>query len=63
MYILFFGAGPNDFPATDIADIFISLSIVSQISSEAPSKIGVVVETFSSSNTQTRCRGSQLIQF
>lgn len=48
---LFFGAGPSDLPATDIADVFIYLSIVSQISSEAPSKIGVVVKTFGSPST------------
>lgn len=41
MCTLFFGAGPSDFPATDIADVFIYLSIVSQITS----KIGVIVKS------------------
>lgn len=51
MCTFLFGAGPNDLPATGIADVFIYLSVVSQISSEALSKIGVIVETFSSPNT------------
>lgn len=51
MCTLFFGAGPSDFPATDIADVFIYLSIVSQVSSEAPSKIGVEFKTFGSPST------------
>lgn len=51
MCTFLFGAGPNDLPATGIADVFIYLSVVSQISSETLSKIGVIVETFSSPNT------------